>query len=573
MVNPIQNRLSFIDLFAALCLLISSLLFANIAEANDLEASVDRTRLMENESVTLFLKSPGLELTGKPDLSELYQDFEVRAQPPRTNIIIIDGVNRSERVWEVTLIPKRTGTLIIPAISIGDATSSPITLEVQPKPANTQASADVFLHSEIDHSNAIYVQQQLIYTLRLYYATSISDHGLTDLDLDNVLMVQLGNRKDFEARIDGRLYNVAEWQFALYPQSSGELIIPPQTFSGRVRIQNRYSLGGLKHIRIQSPEHKINVLPVPDSFPANAQWLPAKSVTLSQEWSGNYAQWQEGTPLTRKLTLKAQGLTAAQLPPLVMSPIAGVRQYPEQPQLNEMPENLNGKGTGMVGEKTLSIALIPTETGPLKLPELRFPWWNTETDQLEYATLDSLPLTISPDPNKVKEPEPVAEIPKQARETTAIAKGDDNSFIWQISTLIFATLSAILATFLWQIKQQLTFARQQLFHGLSVGSGLAVQGGLASAEENPIFRQALLNACQQNKARAAWDAWQKWQKMEALKTTPEFDQALRQLQMCLFGPDAAPENWQGQPLAEASQQVRLQTAEKSQPLPDLYPSG
>ncbi|MFG1491836.1 protein BatD, partial [Oceanospirillum sp. HFRX-1_2] len=179
---------------------------------------------------------------------------------------------------EITLLPKRSGTLIIPAISIGDATSQPITLEVQPKPANTQASADVFLHSEIDHSDAIYVQQQLIYTLRLYYATSISDHGLTDLDLDNVLMVQLGNRKDFEARIDGRLYNVAEWQFALYPQSSGELVIPPQTFSGRVRIQNRYSLGGLKQIRIQSPEHKINVQPVPDSFPANAQWLPARSV-------------------------------------------------------------------------------------------------------------------------------------------------------------------------------------------------------------------------------------------------------------------------------------------------------
>lgn len=571
MVSPIQNRLSAITALLTLCLLVISSLFAGLALADGLEASVDRNRLTENESVTLFLKAPGLQITGEPELGELYRDFEVLAQQVRTNIQIINGQNLSERVWEVSLLPKRTGTLIIPAITIGDASSQPITLEVQPEPTNTQASADVFLHSEIDHSGSIYVQQQLIYTLRLYYATSISDHGLTDLDLDNVLLVQLGNRKDFEARIDGRLYNVAEWQFALYPQSSGELVIPPQTFSGRVRIQNRYSLGGLKHIRIQSPEHKINVLPVPDAFPANAQWLPARSVTLNQEWSGNYAQWQEGTPLTRKLTLQAKGLTAAQLPPLVMPPIQGVRQYPEQPQLNEQPENLNQKGAGLVGEKTLSIALIPTESGALNLPQLQVPWWNTETDQLEYATLDALPLTISADPNKIKEPEPVASGNNQNQQTQVVPQGEDNSFIWQISTLIFATLSAVLATLLWQSKQQLTFARQQVFHGMTAGGAIASQNN-AAVEENPIFRQALLNACQQNQARAAWDAWQKWQRAEAPQTTPEFDQALHQLQMALFGPDAQPEKWQGKDLASASEGVKRIVKAKDQPLPELYPS-
>ncbi len=173
MVSPIQNRLSAITALLTLCLLVISSLFASRALADGLEASVDRNRLTENESVTLFLKAPGLQITGEPELGELYRDFEVLAQQVRTNIQIINGQNLSERVWEVSLLPKRTGTLIIPAITIGDASSQPITLEVQPEPTNTQASADVFLHSEIDHSGSIYVQQQLIYTLRLYYATSI----------------------------------------------------------------------------------------------------------------------------------------------------------------------------------------------------------------------------------------------------------------------------------------------------------------------------------------------------------------------------------------------------------------
>ncbi len=570
MVSPIPYQ-TFLKKIG-MTLVIMTLYLSFNAQANSLEASVDRTRLTENESVTLFLKAPGLQLTGDPELSELYQDFEVLAQQVRTNIQIINGKNHSERIWEISLLPRRTGTLIIPAITIGDVSSQPITLEVRAEPENTQASADIFLHSEIDHSGSIYVQQQLIYTLRLYYATTISDHGLTDLELENVLMVQLGNRKDFEARINGRLYNVAEWQFALYPQSSGELVLPPQTFSGRVRLQNRYSLGGLKHIRIQSPEHKINVLPVPDSFPADAQWLPAKAVTLSQQWSGNYAQWQEGTPLTRKLTLQAKGLTAAQLPPIEMPVQQGLRQYPEQPQLSESPENLNQSGTGLVGEKTLSIALIPTAAGQLRLPEIRIPWWNTDTDQLEYATLEALPLSINVDPERPPEPKAMQQPPSNTADASSQIK-EDNRFLWQISTLAFSTLSAVLAALLWQSRQQLIFARQQLLHRLSPGSASKKQIKTAIVAENPIFRQALLNACQQNNARAAWDAWQKWQRAETPQTTPEFDRALHQLQMALFGPNALPEHWQGSDLASASKGIKQVAKQKDQSLPELYPES
>lgn len=569
MVSPTHTTTLKTLLIRCFWLLLWSLLFTSASQASELEASVDRNRLTENESLTLFLKAPGLQLTGEPELNELYQDFEVLAQQVRTNIQIINGENRSERIWEISLLPRRTGTLIIPAITVGDNRSQPITLEVRPEPVNTQASADVFLHSEIDHSGSIYVQQQLIYTLRLYYATNISDHGLTDLKLDNVLKVQLGNRKDFETRIDGRLYNVAEWQFALYPQSSGELLIPPQTFSGRVRIQNRYSLGGLKHIRIQSPEHTISVLPVPDAFPVNAQWLPAKSVTLTQQWSGNYAQWQEGSPLTRKLTLQARGLTAAQLPPMEMPSISGVRQYPEQPQLNEWPESLNLKGAGLVGEKALSIALIPTEAGQLSLPELRIPWWNTETDQLEYVSLEALPLNISPDPNRPSETTQAARALPAIEPQALQAQSQENPRMWLLSTLALALLSTVFAGLWWRSKQQLSLTRQQLYHSLGATGSSVIPADVQA--ENPIFRQALLNACQQNQARAAWDAWQKWQRIEAPETTAEFDQALHQLQMALFGPDAQPENWQGKNLARASEGVKHISKEKDQPLPELYP--
>ena len=559
MVNRSLNLL-----LASLLLL---MLFITPARADGLEASVDRSRLHENESLTLLLRAPGLQLTGEPELAELYQDFEVLAQQVRTNIQIVNGENRSERLWEISLLPKRSGTLIIPAISLGDARSQPITLEVRPAPENTRASADIFLHSELDQRDSIYVQQQLIYTLRLYYATSISDHGLTDLEPENVLMLQLGNRKDFEAFIDGRRYNVAEWQFALYPQRSGELVIPPQTFSGRVRMQNRYSLGGLKHIRIQSPGHRIQVKPVPDSFPAGAQWLPAKSLSLSQQWSGDFSQWQEGSPLTRTLTLQAEGLTAAQLPPLVLTPGDELRQYPEQPQQEDTPVNLNEKGAGIRGEKRVSIALIPTRAGPLQLQEVRIPWWNTETDQLEYARLDPLALDIQADPNR----KPQSAVQDAAPADTPVAAPQDTSGLrfWQGTSLLLALLCTALGIRLWQAHKRYRIISKQLHHTPVITGSRTPE----PAEENPIYRQALLNACQQNQARAAWDAWQKWQRAEAPATTADFDHALHQLQQTLFGPQAQPEHWQGADLARASEGVKQAQGRAASPLPELYPTA
>lgn len=553
---------------ARILLLMVSLLVTAQANAAELEARVDRIRVGEQESVTLFLKAPGLQINGEPDLAALYQDFEILAQQTRTNIQIINGENHSSRVWEITLLPKRTGTLIIPAIEIGDSRSQPIALDVREQPDNTQASADVFLHSEIDHKDSIYVQQQLIYTLRLYYATSISDHGLTDLELDNVLMVQLGNRKDFEARIDGRVYNVAEWQFALYPQSSGELVIPPQTFSGRVRTENRYSLGGLKHVRIQSPEHRITVQPIPERFPADAQWLPAREVTLSQQWSGDYSDWQEGTPLTRQLTLEAEGLTAAQLPPLTTPKQQDLRQYPEQPKLEDLPENLNRSGAGLRGRKTLSIALIPTRSGELVLPEIRIPWWNTETDQLEYARLDALPLSIQADPNRVAAAGTTASSDTPDAANRAQPAPGPATLIWQISSLIFALISLLMAGLWWHTQQQLKQLRQQI---MLQGAAPKKAVSQEPVPENPIFRQALLNACRQNQARAAWDAWQKWQAQENPTTTTAFDNALHQLQQSLFAPHADPEGWQGEALADASQEIKRTGRKPDSPLPNLYP--
>ncbi len=553
-------RSHFVSITLLLTLLLS---FSVTVQAASFQVDVDRTRLAENESLTLLIRTDNVISTQKPDLSALSVDFEILTQQVRTNIQIINGQNRSEKVWEVTLLPKRSGSVIIPAIILGDEESLPITLDIQAAPVSAIQSAEVFLDSEIDQKGSIYVQQQLIYTLRLYYATSISDHGLTDLELPDTLMMPLGNRRDYESRIDGRLYNVAEWQFAIYPQRSGPLVLPAQTFSGRIRMQNRYSLGGLKQIRIKSPEHNIQVLPIPEQFPSDQTWLPAKSLTLSEQWSGDFSQWQAGSPLTRTLQLSAKGLTAAQLPPLKISLPDGVRQYPEQPKQEDQSTE-----AGFNGLKTLNIALIPVRDGSLVLPKVEIPWWNTETDQLEYVQLNTLNLNIKADPNQ-----PAAQVLPSLAETKTVTPiiQEDNSIFWQIISLISSLLVCALTVLYWKKHQAYKHLTQRLFQKNTLKSDATP----LSRQEQTVFRKAMLSACQQNQAQTAWQTWQQWQQYEtpvidkAVET--EFKQALEELQAHLFGPQAGSTSWKGKRLADQLNKLKTSKKKEEKVLASLYP--
>lgn len=85
-----------------------------------------------------------------------------------------------------------------------------------------------------------------------------------------------------------------------------------------------------------------------------------------------------GDSLTRTLTLKAEGLSSAQLPALTATDVNGLRRYPDLPQLsNQITEN------GLIGSREEREALVPTRVGQVELPAVEVVWWNTHEDRLE----------------------------------------------------------------------------------------------------------------------------------------------------------------------------------------------
>ena len=120
-------------------------------------------------------------------------------------------------------------------------------------------------------------------------------------------------------------------------------------------------------------------------------WLPASDVQLIEEWSPNPPVFKVGEPVTRTLNLFADGLTSAQLPELRGKDIDGIKQYPDQPVLN------NDKNSdGVIGGRREKIALIPTRSGNYTLPAIEIPWWNIKTGKTEIARVAEKTIQVLP---------------------------------------------------------------------------------------------------------------------------------------------------------------------------------
>jgi len=97
--------------------------------AADITASVSRDGLARNETLQLVLEMSG-ESDTPPDLSPLYQDFEILWRSQSHSTRIINGNVQRRASLTLTLRPKRAGQLEIPAIAFDRVATDPIPIEV-----------------------------------------------------------------------------------------------------------------------------------------------------------------------------------------------------------------------------------------------------------------------------------------------------------------------------------------------------------------------------------------------------------------------------------------------------------
>ena len=377
LANKIDSHHNSINGILAAILLVISLPL----QATSLVSRVDRQQISLGETLTLTLTLDKQVLFGEPEFNSLETDFEIISRNRQSRYSNTNGKKQSYTQWILTLSPKQTGQLIIPSFSFKGEVSDALEIKVSKPIASTNPNAQIFTEAILE-KNSVYVQEQALLTLRLLTAVPLSNFEMSEVVISDATITKLAENQ-YQKRIGGKDYIVVETQFAIFAENSGELIIPAVRYSGIARLSfNR------KRVAVNTEEQVLSVKPQPSAV-NNINWLPAHEINLSDNWGKDKPTLTVGEPVTRTITLSAQGLTAAQLPPLAIDQSPDFKLYNDQAQLED---SINTRG--VIGRRVESMAIVPTKAGSLTLPEVRVQWWDTTKDSMQTSVLASVTFEV-----------------------------------------------------------------------------------------------------------------------------------------------------------------------------------
>ncbi len=489
-------------------ILLSIMPFCVTAQDELLSAYVDRTEVSVNDVFTLTLRVNAELRDERPDVDALLLDFEIIASSERTNFTFINGVSQQWSEFRISLRPRSTGVLTIPAFRIGNEVTMPIEIIVSDAIQNTGNNDDFFLSSIIS-KDEVYVQEQLLYTVKIYFSVPF-DQGaqLGAPNAENAVIQQLGNDLSSQEVIDGLRYNVIERRFVIFPQSSGTMEISPISFTatvGRRRSGSIFSgqMTGGRAISLMSEPHMITVKSKPDSFPQDATWLPSSNLAVEENWSRSLQGLEPGEAITRNVRIRAEGLNSSLLPEIQYEETDTLKFYPDQPAREDLANQ-----NGVTGIRSQGTAIVASEGGEFILPALEIPWWNTTADNLEFARLDEQILSVIPGS---AEPPPSAPtlpdedtIDQPAKDEAPTSEVESNTSYWMLATMAFA-LAWLYSSIMWYRSN---LSLKQFASGI-LASGISLKKPVTSENIEPIpatadeMLQQFIQSCEQKNVSQA----------------------------------------------------------------------
>ena len=390
------------------------------AIAASFTATIDRNRMGQGQTVTLQLTLSGTKAKGDPDIGALKQLFDIVSEGQSSDITIINGATSFSVGWQLMLSPKREGKITIPPVKIetdsGTLRSAPVMLEVdhgslQPS-SQTGADGAISLSAKASMTTP-YQNQPILYTIRCVVRGDVSDAALGDISIGNAIVQREGKPSVHDEIEKSATVRVVDLHFIITPLQPGKITIPPAILKGKIEAPNPapmadpfgggfmfspgtrqaldfFSAYGAAPFSVSSNATVLDVKP-----PARAMdpWLPVKSLTIKEDIDTSQSV-HVGEPLTRKITLAAEGAVGSQLPdPETPQDQTDFRVYADKPA---MGENIDEKTGAISGWRKESYSLVPQRPGRLVLPAIRVAWWDIVNNKLATAELPKRIVDVLP---------------------------------------------------------------------------------------------------------------------------------------------------------------------------------
>ncbi|MCK4869792.1 MAG: BatD family protein [Gammaproteobacteria bacterium] len=350
-------------------------------------ARVDQKSVNLGDSLTLVVTVKANRFPSNYDLAPLRKDFLLIGRRIIKHDVAYTNDNKRLSILVADLVPKHAGVITIPSLNIGKQKTLPQTITVKKVAVELTKDGkplDNLLTARVD-LNSPYLEQQVIYTVKLFSLRHVSDGVLGDPTVAGSIVSRLGHDRNYDLTIAGRKYRIYERRYAIFPMRVGHISIIPPVFRGEVgRFSER------KDVRLVASILNLNVQPIPQTFDKK-WWVPAKQLVLLESWLPKNPQFKVGKTVTRILILRGVGLTALQLPEIYQGDLVNVHTYALQPDSGSV-----ALGADVIGSWQQKIELMPTRSGKLVLPVITVKWWNTLNNKPDQSTIAARTINVAP---------------------------------------------------------------------------------------------------------------------------------------------------------------------------------
>ena len=413
-ISPLKQIVRFFLTGFAL-LLLTGLASPALAGEIGLTARVDENEISLEEHIQLSLTVSGVMSAPEPQLPPL-PGFRIRSSSTSSSTQIINGQMNVSVTYLYQLVPLKTGSFIIePAIlKLAGVTyqTEPITIIVsKPDPNSPTTKSPAYVKTFISNATP-YVNEQVIYTFRLYRRVEAKNLDLKMAYEDSdFLKKDIGDAKINTQTINGVEYRVHELSTALYPIHAGKVEIPSAILELDLMDRARNSPGRnpfssffddpffgsratLVHKTLRSKPIPVRVRPLPkDGKPGIFS-----NIVGDLKISANIGKKELEVGDTTTLTVTVNGPGSVKDLSLSLPELEEqFKIYPDQPE-----SQLSVRENMLKGEKVFKFALVPLKEGHKTLPPIALSYFDPVTKK--YLTAESIPiaLTILPAHDKEK---------------------------------------------------------------------------------------------------------------------------------------------------------------------------
>jgi hypothetical protein len=387
------------------CVLVAAvfyLLLPGIAVANvSVALKLDRTEAAMADSIRMSVTVSGTKDSDAQPVVQGLDDFYVSTGGTSSRVQIINGKVDASADYTYYLQPKRIGTFQIGPATVAlqgkTYTSNTIGLKVtQTSQATGVEKGPIFLDARLS-APKVYVEGQVVYTLKLYRRTRVSDLSLELPQAEGLVIKKLGEPTEYQSVYNGSTYQVLEIRYAVIPSREGHFAIQPARMTMNVfqptdRTRRDpfedpffqdpfFSFSRGRPMTLAGEPVELQVLPLPlQGRPAGFSGLVG---AFQIESHLEPSEIKAGGSATLTVHLTGRG-NVSRIPDLEMPSLPNTKVYADQPVLEITPDE-----NGLAGSKTMKWALVPEKEGQYEIPPLAVSFFDTGAE--EYMVVKTAP--------------------------------------------------------------------------------------------------------------------------------------------------------------------------------------